>query len=963
MTKRTSKTKYCFIRSRMFVCLLLLSAFLPVAHTHASETADSVYFHAELDTVGGLRVGRVLRLTYALVNSRFDTASYPVFNDSIKVLNGPKPHKRESCSIINGVKSNSYETGFYYLVQFKNSGEARIPVASVTADGKTYTTPEYRVSVHPAEVDMSKLECHLEVEQLKSDYVKYRAILTCNARPDQNPPLLTINGKTVPPNSNSYSSSKNKEEYTYTYYFTSEGYDVSCEELTFGGVPYSIKPRESKLDEADYIVAILIIGALFELIWWLAYRIRYREEKNAPLAAFVLEKKTLPLIISWAYTHYGASHMLMLYAAMFISISGVMHYSSNIDIEGLLWLGIIPGLLAFILYRHQRRKLDFQSIPTSLDKQAIYDQIYKLSVTYDWDVDHYGEDCIVAHTNPSLWGMTWGEQIFVVFDKGQVWVNSVNDLNKRTSICSFGHNKRNIRRIREALAGAAGQEGHLFAGCECTSGQSANWGKVRYNQEKTISTVHTVDTDDTERKNNPAGSEEYNFPVDKETNGKDNKDLSFWSLITPRKGNIATPLLIYINVALFIVMSICGVSLIEPTGISLMKWGADFGPLTLTGDWWRTVTCNFIHIGIIHLLMNMYALLYIGIFLEQIIGSRKLMTAYLLTGLFSALASLTAHPETISAGASGSIFGLYGIFLSYLIFNHKIEKHQRKSLLFSIGFFVIYNLLLGTKEEGIDNAAHIGGLVSGVILGITYLLADKYSSKRASRYIAYIAEMTFLIMFAFLFTGQTKSVPSDFREIRNMWEYGTLEKYAQESESEGRIQESETDHTNYIPNQGDNPATFSGSDESIGDGRREYVNKACGLRCTYPTGWNAVVKSDDNCVLQLMGNAGNTIVFNYKKFSSTEEIDNARNLLLKSMSGTAPESVNINGIPFEWISGRREYPLERGGSMNFNQSIIFYLNKKALDGFIIVSMTATETHESEAHDIIGSVRILPSNSQ
>ena len=72
---------------------------------------------------------------------------------------------------------------------------------------------------------------------------------------------------------------------------------MSCEELTFGGVPYSIKPRESRLDEADYIVAILIIGALFELIWWLAYRIRYREEKNAPLAAFVLEKKTLPLII------------------------------------------------------------------------------------------------------------------------------------------------------------------------------------------------------------------------------------------------------------------------------------------------------------------------------------------------------------------------------------------------------------------------------------------------------------------------------------------------------------------------------------------------------------------------------------------------------------------------------------------------------------------------------------------
>ena len=137
----------------MFVCLLLLSAFLPVARTNASEVADSVYFRAEFDTVGGLRAGQVLQLKYALVNSQFDTAAYPVFNDSIEVLSDPKPHKRESYSIINGVERKSRETGFYYLVQFKHCGETRIPVASVTVDGKTYTTPEYRVSVHPAEVE------------------------------------------------------------------------------------------------------------------------------------------------------------------------------------------------------------------------------------------------------------------------------------------------------------------------------------------------------------------------------------------------------------------------------------------------------------------------------------------------------------------------------------------------------------------------------------------------------------------------------------------------------------------------------------------------------------------------------------------------------------------------------------------------------------------------------------------
>lgn len=87
--------------------------------------------------------------------------------------------------------------------------------------------------------------------------------------------------------------------------------------------------------------------------------------------------------------------------------------------------------------------------------QAIYDRIYNLAATYDWDVDHYGEDCIVAHTNPAIWHLTWGEQIFIVFDKGQVWVNSVNDLNKRTSPFSFGYAKRNVRRIRDALTQSA----------------------------------------------------------------------------------------------------------------------------------------------------------------------------------------------------------------------------------------------------------------------------------------------------------------------------------------------------------------------------------------------------------------------------------------------------------------------------------------------------------------------------
>lgn len=463
MIKMTRHIKSMTIRSGL-ITLLLLSVLLPTVRANVSATADSVYFHIKLDTLGILRTGQEVKLTYALVNSQFDSVAAPEFDSSIEVLRGPEPHKSSSYAIINGVESKTNETGFCYFVRFRESGEFQLPPASVKVGNQAYTTPECRVTVHPPEADLSKLQCHLRVAQLKKDFVKYCATLTCNARPDQNPPLLTINGETVRPTSNSYSGSDGKEEYVYKYYFSSNGYNVACKELTFGGIPYSVEPRVSKIDNDVFnLIVFGVVCALFELIWWLAYRYRYREEKDAALADFVLKRKTLPLIIDWAYTHYGASHMLMLVSMISLSVMGIMFYTNGQFVSAFLWFGGVLLLLAYVLYRSQRRKLDFSNIPTTLDKQSIYDKIYNLSVTYDWDVDHYGEDCIVAHTNPSLWHLTWGEQIFIVFDQGQVWVNSVNDLNKRTSICSFGHNKRNIRRIREALTqGAANIHKYIY---------------------------------------------------------------------------------------------------------------------------------------------------------------------------------------------------------------------------------------------------------------------------------------------------------------------------------------------------------------------------------------------------------------------------------------------------------------------------------------------------------------------
>ena len=438
------------IKSIRIFCIWMY-VFLSGVHLYASNTADSVYFHVQLDTLGGLRVGQVLKLTYALANSQFDLVSSPVFNHSIEVVSGPKPHKSESYALVNGVGHKSHETGFYYFVRFRESGEIQLPVASVKVGNQIYTTSECRVTVHPSKVDVSKLKCNLKVEQLKGDYAKYRASLTCNARPDQNPPLLSINGKVTRPTSNSYSGSNDKEEYVYNYYFSSEGYEVSCKELTFGGIPYSVKTKKNKIDETDFLIIILIVLALFELIWWLVGRHRYRQEQEAALAEFVLENRTLPLNTSWAYTHYGLSHTLLLFSVLSFSTICVKLYASEVFITLFLWIGILLVPLAYLSYRNQRRKLNFESTPTTLDKQAIYDKICKLADYYDWDIDHCGDDCIVAHTNPAIWHLTWGEQIFIVFDKGQVWINSVNDLNKRTSPFSFGYAKRNIRRIREAL--------------------------------------------------------------------------------------------------------------------------------------------------------------------------------------------------------------------------------------------------------------------------------------------------------------------------------------------------------------------------------------------------------------------------------------------------------------------------------------------------------------------------------
>lgn len=200
----------------------------------------------------------------------------------------------------------------------------------------------------------------------------------------------------------------------------------------------------------------------------------------------------------------------------------------------------------------------------------------------------------------------------------------------------------------------------------------------------------------------------------------------------------ATLALIGVNVLVFIIMVATGVNAFEPGGSELLRWGANNRYRTLNGDWWRLITCNFLHYGVFHLLLNMYALLFIGLFLEPVLGKIRLVSAYLLTGVFTALASIWWHENAVSAGASGSIFGLYGVYIALLTTN-AFPLADKRSMLISVGLFVAFNLFVGAAGT-IDNAGHAGGLLSGLLLGYIYYRAMKSSTdiRRVNRVLLYL---------------------------------------------------------------------------------------------------------------------------------------------------------------------------------------------------------------------------------
>lgn len=187
----------------------------------------------------------------------------------------------------------------------------------------------------------------------------------------------------------------------------------------------------------------------------------------------------------------------------------------------------------------------------------------------------------------------------------------------------------------------------------------------------------------------------------------------FW----PSPPYVAVPLLIDLTVLVWLLMVGSGVSPTEPTGRQLAAWGSNVSTLTLHGQPWRLLTSLFVHGGATHLLLNMFSLWLLGLMLEQRVGAWRLLAVYLACGLAASLATVWYHAGGInSTGASGAIFGLYGLMLVLLLSQKMVlDKSDRRAMLGLVLYLILSNLIAGLNGN-IDNIAHVGGLLMGVLV-------------------------------------------------------------------------------------------------------------------------------------------------------------------------------------------------------------------------------------------------------
>lgn len=184
-----------------------------------------------------------------------------------------------------------------------------------------------------------------------------------------------------------------------------------------------------------------------------------------------------------------------------------------------------------------------------------------------------------------------------------------------------------------------------------------------------------------------------------------------------RETSIITLILIGINILVFLMTAYFSNSIFDINNQVLVDFGAKYNPYIESGQYYRLLTCMFLHGGVIHIALNMYGLYSIGPLVERLYGRGKYLVIYFVTGIIASISSYV-FSIGLSVGASGAIFGLLGSVLAYAF---KERNNIGKDFFKSVLSVLVANLIIGLSIANIDNFAHIGGAVSGVILGEIFL--------------------------------------------------------------------------------------------------------------------------------------------------------------------------------------------------------------------------------------------------
>jgi rhomboid protease GluP len=353
--------------------------------------------------------------------------------------------------------------------------------------------------------------------------------------------------------------------------------------------------------------------------------------------------------------------------------------------------------------------------------------IYHATENLGWHIGYFDHDGIIAYTNLS-WP-SYSEEISVRIKNNTAIVKS-ECVGVQGFFTDYGKNKKNIDLLFSEI------------------------DYVNYHLQDTLekNTQELMD----------AVPEKQFLSLDNPPMSGKETLRSFFSAFVPKKDYFITPLLVLSNLLLYIISVVAMASLFMAAyakghldedftsireNVYLFLGYSERG-LVLNGQIWRLATSTFLHFSVIHVASNMIALIYIGSMIESKLGRLNYLLLYLFTGIIASMVSVMWRDHGISGGASGAIFGLYGILLA-LSSTDFYERSARRALFISTAFFIGLNII--PIGEGIDHAAHFGGLVSGYIFGLISYATLHSKNQLIKKWGSPIA--AFIIMAVFVSSG------------------------------------------------------------------------------------------------------------------------------------------------------------------------------------------------------------------